>query len=157
MVKKKKKTDVQTFRHNEKASFQTIKTTLKSVLLNRNEIDLTWTTCSRTLPSPTGKRHRSMHRQCLTLRPSYRWIPTRAPDSVERTRPWPFHHGHQRRRPRRDPDDWARQRPHDSLPSLYGALACQPLQSPDPGPHAQDPHSRGRVPTIDCPWRVSSK
>ena len=38
MVKKKKKTDFQTFRHNEKASFQTIKTTLKSVLLNRNEI-----------------------------------------------------------------------------------------------------------------------
>jgi hypothetical protein len=38
MVKKKKKTDFQTFRHNEKSSFQTIKTTLKSVLLNRNEI-----------------------------------------------------------------------------------------------------------------------
>ena len=38
MVKKKKKTDFQTFRHNEKAPFQTIKTTLKSVLLNRNEI-----------------------------------------------------------------------------------------------------------------------
>ena len=38
MVKKKKKTDFQTFRHNEKASFQTIKTTLKSILLNRNEI-----------------------------------------------------------------------------------------------------------------------
>ena len=39
MVKKKKlKDDFQTFRHNEKASFQTIKTTLKSVLLNRNEI-----------------------------------------------------------------------------------------------------------------------
>jgi len=38
MVKKKKKTNFQTFRHNEKASFQTIKTTLKSVLLNRNEI-----------------------------------------------------------------------------------------------------------------------
>ena len=38
MVKKKKKTDFQTFRHNEKASFQTIKTTLKSLLLNRNEI-----------------------------------------------------------------------------------------------------------------------
>ena len=38
MVKKKNKTDFQTFRHNEKASFQTIKTTLKSVLLNRNEI-----------------------------------------------------------------------------------------------------------------------
>ena len=39
MVKKKKlKDDFKTFRHNEKASFQTIKTTLKSVLLNRNEI-----------------------------------------------------------------------------------------------------------------------
>jgi hypothetical protein len=38
MVKKKKKTDFQTFRHNEKASFQTIKTTLKSILLNRNDI-----------------------------------------------------------------------------------------------------------------------
>ena len=38
MVKKKKKTDFQTFRHNEKSSFQTIKTTLKSILLNRNEI-----------------------------------------------------------------------------------------------------------------------
>jgi hypothetical protein len=38
MVKKKKKNDFQTFRHNEKASFQTIKTTLKSILLNRNEI-----------------------------------------------------------------------------------------------------------------------
>jgi hypothetical protein len=40
MVKKKKKTDFQTFRHNEKASFQTIKITLKSILLNRNEIQL---------------------------------------------------------------------------------------------------------------------
>ena len=39
MVKKKKlKDDFKSFRHNEKASFQTIKTTLKSVLLNRNEI-----------------------------------------------------------------------------------------------------------------------
>jgi hypothetical protein len=38
MVKKKKKTDFQKFRHDEKASFQTIKTTLKSILLNRNEI-----------------------------------------------------------------------------------------------------------------------
>ena len=39
MVKKKKlKDDFQSFRHNEKASFQTIKTTLKSVLLNRHEI-----------------------------------------------------------------------------------------------------------------------
>jgi hypothetical protein len=38
MVKKKKKTDFQSFRHNEKESFQTIKTTLKSILLNRNEI-----------------------------------------------------------------------------------------------------------------------
>jgi hypothetical protein len=39
MVKKKKlKDDFKTFRHNEKASFQTIKTTLKSVLLNCNEI-----------------------------------------------------------------------------------------------------------------------
>jgi len=38
MVKKKKKTDFQTFRHNEKASFQTIKTTLKSILLNHIEI-----------------------------------------------------------------------------------------------------------------------
>jgi hypothetical protein len=38
MVKKKKKTDFQSFRHNEKSSFQTIKTTLKSILLNRNEI-----------------------------------------------------------------------------------------------------------------------
>ena len=39
MVKKKKlKDDFKSFRHNEKASFQTIKTTLKSILLNRNEI-----------------------------------------------------------------------------------------------------------------------
>ena len=39
MVKKKKlKDEFKSFRHNEKASFQTIKTTLKSVLLNRNEI-----------------------------------------------------------------------------------------------------------------------
>ena len=39
MVKKKKLKDAfKTFRHNEKAPFQTIKTTLKSVLLNRNEI-----------------------------------------------------------------------------------------------------------------------
>ena len=39
MVKKKKlKDDFKSFRNNEKASFQTIKTTLKSVLLNRNEI-----------------------------------------------------------------------------------------------------------------------
>ena len=39
MVKKKKlKDDFKSFRHNEKASFQTIKTTLKSVLINRNEI-----------------------------------------------------------------------------------------------------------------------
>jgi hypothetical protein len=39
MVKKKKlKDDFKSFRHIEKASFQTIKTTLKSVLLNRNEI-----------------------------------------------------------------------------------------------------------------------
>ena len=39
MVKKKKlKDDFKSFRHNERASFQTIKTTLKSVLLNRNEI-----------------------------------------------------------------------------------------------------------------------
>ena len=39
MVKKKKlKDDFKSFRHNEKSSFQTIKTTLKSVLLNRNEI-----------------------------------------------------------------------------------------------------------------------
>uniref|UniRef100_A0A6C0LF06 Transposase n=1 Tax=viral metagenome TaxID=1070528 RepID=A0A6C0LF06_9ZZZZ len=36
--KKKLKENFKTFRHNEKASFQTIKTTLKSVLLNRNEI-----------------------------------------------------------------------------------------------------------------------
>uniref|UniRef100_A0A6C0I451 Transposase n=1 Tax=viral metagenome TaxID=1070528 RepID=A0A6C0I451_9ZZZZ len=36
--KKKLKDNFKTFRHNEKASFQTIKTTLKSVLLNRNEI-----------------------------------------------------------------------------------------------------------------------
>lgn len=39
MVKKKKLKDTfKSFRHNEKSSFQTIKTTLKSVLLNRNEI-----------------------------------------------------------------------------------------------------------------------
>ena len=38
MVKKKKKTDFQTFRYNEKASFQTIKTTLKSILLNHIDI-----------------------------------------------------------------------------------------------------------------------
>ena len=38
MVKKKKlKDDFKTFRNNDKASFQTIKTTLKSILLNRNE------------------------------------------------------------------------------------------------------------------------
>jgi hypothetical protein len=37
MVKKKKLKDTfKSFRHNEKASFQTIKTTLKSVLLNRD-------------------------------------------------------------------------------------------------------------------------
>ena len=39
MVKKKKlKDDFKSFRHNEKASFQTIKTTLKSILCNHNEI-----------------------------------------------------------------------------------------------------------------------
>ena len=39
MVKKKKlKDDFKTFRNNDKSSFQTIKTTLKSILLNRNEI-----------------------------------------------------------------------------------------------------------------------
>ena len=39
MVKKKKlKDDFKTFRNNDKASFQTIKTTLKSIILNRNEI-----------------------------------------------------------------------------------------------------------------------
>jgi len=39
MVKKKKlKDNFKSFRYNEKASFQTIKTTLKSILLNHNEI-----------------------------------------------------------------------------------------------------------------------
>ena len=38
MVKKKKKDDFNSFRHNNKAPFQTIKTTLKSVLLNRIEM-----------------------------------------------------------------------------------------------------------------------
>jgi len=39
MVKKKKlKDNFKSFRHNEKASFQTIKTTLKSIILNHNEI-----------------------------------------------------------------------------------------------------------------------
>ena len=39
MVKKKKlKDDFKSFRNNDKASFQTIKTTLKSILLNNNEI-----------------------------------------------------------------------------------------------------------------------
>lgn len=38
MKKKKLKDEFKSFRHNDKASFQTIKTALKSILLNRNEI-----------------------------------------------------------------------------------------------------------------------